>query len=1059
MAEAPPRVEQRRDVLKPELDRRVYKSVVLDNGLRVLLASDPSADAAAAAMSIRAGSFQDPPNFLGLAHFHEHMLFLGTEKFPDEDEYERYLKDHGGYSNAYTADELTNYFFRVNAPHLPGALDRFAQFFLAPSFELSAVDRELRAVDSESTNYAADETWRRMQVMKSFAAPEHPFHRFSVGNLETLGHAGAETLREELVRWNAAHYHAGAMRLAIFGRESLEDLEILAHEHFGSIRATLAEALNASPTAPSVSSSAPSVESAAADAPAVLPGGPPAVAEGPWAPNILGSLVEVVPKLEERTVGVFWPLPPGFKHLYAKVEHILSHILGHEGAGSLHALLNREGLIESLSAGPRFSFSDSQLLGIEVSLTLEGERRLSDVLDRIFAYVAVMCEAGPSSVLHAELQQLSEIDFRFREDSPAPDNLAAFATRSMQHYPTWDALRGPSAMDEFMPDVVQEWLNLLSPDRCVIVRASPNLSSMPTQDVADLPESESPEAASAQGTWFRERWYGAPFRRRKLTAAEVNRWANPDAHSRRGLQVPAANPFLPTDFTLRSSEIGIQTNERDLSALNVVPPSEVPQDSSMLRLWSKTDDTFRVPRSSFNAHIMTPVYTMGPVAVVALRLFCDLLNDDLNAYAYDAAAAGLHYDISFSDRFTFGVSGFSHRLPELLAVVCQRLRTLLDELSNSAKTTADFERRSYWADRLEKHRELLLREYDNFYDEDPTQVADYNIRHVLLADMWHLSEYKAVLRGHTGETFLRPLVEHMNLILANIRIEVLAHGNLVESEAESMAQVLREGIVRDADATPLPEHAIETHNVVLLPPAATKAVIFDFDLEPANPLEDNSATLNVYQVGPYGEDTHRDACLMMVSHLARTSAFTQLRTQEQLGYIVHAAYHQVYGVNGVLVLVQGPRLPPVVVDTRIEAWIAQFRQELEDMPDEDFDTNVQAVVDLKSERNKRLSQETSSHWQEIVQRTYRFDRLRSEVGALEAVQKSDVLAFFDEHIARGAPKRRKVSSRVRGAAARLEEQRQLEQEAVDIGDEDSVVLGTLADVRAFKHDLPSHGMG
>ena len=54
-------------------------------------------------------------------------LFLGTVKYPGEDDYEGFLSTHGGSSNAYTADEDTNYYFDVTSDYLEGALDRFAQ--------------------------------------------------------------------------------------------------------------------------------------------------------------------------------------------------------------------------------------------------------------------------------------------------------------------------------------------------------------------------------------------------------------------------------------------------------------------------------------------------------------------------------------------------------------------------------------------------------------------------------------------------------------------------------------------------------------------------------------------------------------------------------------------------------------------------------------------------------------------------------------------------------------------------------------------------------------------
>lgn len=61
-------------------DHRQYQYLVLDNALRVLLVSDPQASQAAASMAVNVGHFDDPAQRLGMAHFLEHMLFLGTEK-------------------------------------------------------------------------------------------------------------------------------------------------------------------------------------------------------------------------------------------------------------------------------------------------------------------------------------------------------------------------------------------------------------------------------------------------------------------------------------------------------------------------------------------------------------------------------------------------------------------------------------------------------------------------------------------------------------------------------------------------------------------------------------------------------------------------------------------------------------------------------------------------------------------------------------------------------------------------------------------------------------------
>ena len=89
-------------------DDRQYRLLTLDNDMPVLLISDPGTPKAAAALDVMVGSGDNPPGRAGLAHFLEHMLFLGTDKYPDAAEYERFITEHGGNRNAYTAFEHTN---------------------------------------------------------------------------------------------------------------------------------------------------------------------------------------------------------------------------------------------------------------------------------------------------------------------------------------------------------------------------------------------------------------------------------------------------------------------------------------------------------------------------------------------------------------------------------------------------------------------------------------------------------------------------------------------------------------------------------------------------------------------------------------------------------------------------------------------------------------------------------------------------------------------------------------------------------------------------------------
>ena len=139
-------------IIQSPNDDRQYRAITLDNGLQALLVSDPDADKAAAAMDVSVGSDNDPSDMPGLAHFLEHMLFLGTEGYPDPDGYQRFINRNGGSHNAFTADQDTNYFFDVDPEAFPEArvtLDPNGAWSLAeairldPQFALAYSNRAL----------------------------------------------------------------------------------------------------------------------------------------------------------------------------------------------------------------------------------------------------------------------------------------------------------------------------------------------------------------------------------------------------------------------------------------------------------------------------------------------------------------------------------------------------------------------------------------------------------------------------------------------------------------------------------------------------------------------------------------------------------------------------------------------------------------------------------------------------------------------------------------------------------------------------------------------------
>jgi hypothetical protein len=240
-----------------------------------------------------------------------------------------------------------------------------------------------------------------------------------------------------------------------------------------------------------------------------------------------------------------------------------------------------------------------------------------------------------------------------------------------------------------------------------------------------------------------------------------------------------------------------------------------------------------------------------------------------------------------------------------------------------------------------------------------------------------------------------------------------------------------------------------------------------------SPSEENNAVEVTLQAGSESSLGYEGISILdLIAHLAYNSAFNQLRTKEQLGYIVSAsASKSAGGAWGLTVIVQSSNTSPKVLEERIEVWLKTFRQELHDMSPQSIAMEAQGVVAQLMEDNTKLSQEVGSAWIDIVvtetcsegMATPAFDRLdrladelvlRTEGSSENTINgnvrkspedlKQRILDFFDEFYAVEAPQRRAMSSRVFNHASRAEYEASLNEPGV---------LSTFSDMRYLKEFL------
>ncbi len=590
-------------------DRKDYCYIRLDNRLKVLLVSDPATDLSAAALDVYTGSGSDPGDWQGLAHFLEHMLFLGTRKYPEVDGYQEFLKNHGGFGNAWTSFSHTNYHFSIGTDYLEPALDRFSQFFIAPTFDRTYADRERSVVHSEYQARKKNEQRRLWEARKQWLNPSHPASRFSVGSLDTLRDRGGTSARDRLVEFYDRHYSANIMTLVILGKEPLDQLERMARQYFSEI---------------------PDKDIA-----------PQKFIQPYMNPDLVRSRLNSVPEEEQNSVSFVFPIPSTLNEYQSKPLEYLANLLGHEGEGSLYDALKEAGWVEGLRAGRGYMDQVQGQFEIHISLTRQGLRQIDRIGEALFRAIALIRDTGIWQWRFEEQGQLAQIDFRFVQEND-PARFAQSLALHLHLYQPVDVVQGPYLFRFFDAARIRQLLARLNPENVYVNVVSQALE------------------ADRVGKYYDIR-YGIE----KIPDEWIARWADalagnaalPITGGAGELSLPAANPYIPQ----RLEPIGFE---------NPPPiPQSVPTGSGV-KLWYRPDDQFATPRANFYCSIQSPAANSSADNAVLTELLVRLLSSQLNEKVYPALLAGLDYDLYRHGKgISVKLSGYEDRQSELLRMI------------------------------------------------------------------------------------------------------------------------------------------------------------------------------------------------------------------------------------------------------------------------------------------------------------------------------------------------------------------------------------------------------
>ncbi|ORZ23200.1 Metalloenzyme, LuxS/M16 peptidase-like protein [Absidia repens] len=900
-------------------DDRQYRLIRLTNQLQVLIISDPDTDRASAALDVHVGNLSDPDNLQGLAHFCEHLLFMGTEKYPKENEYYSYLSEHSGYANAWTGSENTNYYFEVGHQWLEGALDRFAHFFIDPLFSDSCTERELRAVDSEFKKNLQSDAWRVAQIEKTLTDPHHPWHKFETGNLETLMETPKRLgldVREELLRFHNDYYSANIMRLCVLGQESLDQLTQWVVDKFSNVQDKNIKI----PTYPG----------------------------HPLTQNELRKQIFVKSVKHNHLLEITFPFPDQTPYYDSQPVHYISHLIGHEGTGSILSYLKKKGWASYLSSGCCSAARGFAFYHASIELTEEGLENYEDVVVAFFQYVNMLKKTGVSKWIFDEVQSLAAIEFKYSEKQPASQYTSWLVQCMQADYPPHMTISGSSLLRTFDPILIEEHLDRLNPSNFRLTLASQTF----------------PHGIKCNKV---ERWYKTEYGVSPVSDALESKLMHLPVKEE--LTLPLVNEFIPRKLHV----------EKQLVQQRQQKPTLI-QDSPTLRLWHKQDDTFWIPKTIATVLFRNPLINATPRHTVISELYVSMLIDSLNEYAYYAEVAGLTYDLaSQSNGLLLEISGYSDKLPLLMEKVVDRMKH------------PEFD-----AERFKVVKHQTEKCYRNFYLDAPFQHAAYHLTYAIREQMWTCDDLAKELVDIDVEE-----VEHTYTeFLSHLHIEALVLSS-IDAEATTTMMQRVESILG-------PRPLIDSQHV------STRTVILPWGHSyvhklPVHDKDDVNSAIEMYLQVCDVTDVKLRTQLSLMAQIAQEPCFNQLRTMEQLGYIVISGVRRHVGMGGLRFIVQSER-DTVYLENRIMDFLETTLADiLTNMTDADFTSQVASLIADKKEKFNNMGQEGGKYWAEIESGYYEFDDIDKDVAELLTLNKTDLIDFYHTYLHPTSNKFRKFS--------------------------------------------------
>ena len=416
-------------IIKSQNDNNIYYTNTLSNGLKYIIITDPDSKTGAVSLNLDIGSSYEPNEINGLAHCLEHILFLGTEKYPKH-YFDDFIYKNSGSSNAYTTVYNTNYQYDISNEVFEKSLDIFVQFFICPLFESDLIEKELNSINSEFKSFVRDDNERieHLKVMEGYKNCN--YNKFVCGCLKSLKR---NDIREKVIKFYKSYYTPDKMSLCVQSNIQIEEINKIIVDKFSLIKKdeSYINDINVNQN--------------------YL-----------YDENNMGYIYQVISIKNKKVLKLYWVINENYNKYYkSKPFEYITNILGHEGKYSLTSYLKKKVYIFDLTASYCVIGNFYTEFEIDIKLTEEGYNKIMEIISIILSYIKLLQNIEINENFFREIQKMSKITFDYYEKDDPIDNVTNLA-ESLRLYPINKVIFSDFIIEDFEPELIKKTLNSLT---------------------------------------------------------------------------------------------------------------------------------------------------------------------------------------------------------------------------------------------------------------------------------------------------------------------------------------------------------------------------------------------------------------------------------------------------------------------------------------------------------------------------------------------------------------------------------------------------------------------